>query len=109
MDWHCQFRNIIFLFSLLRELLSIPGGGRGMVAAERAGAAARKLRLEGLQAAANDFWSHLCDYSTAPSAQRLAQQVRSATAQPPFPFPLPLISKHLEPIENVAVLRRHFS
>ncbi len=49
---------------------------RGMVIAERAGAAARKLRLEGLQAAANDFWALLCDYSTAPSTAKLTQQVQ---------------------------------
>jgi hypothetical protein len=46
-----------------------------MVVAERAGAAAQALRLEGLQQAANDFWALLCEFSTVPSAARLAQQV----------------------------------
>ena len=37
--------------------------------------AAQALRLEGLQQAANDFWALLCEFSTVPSAARLAQQV----------------------------------
>ena len=48
--------------------------------AERAGAAAQALRLEGLQQAANDFWALLCEFSTVPSAARLAQQVGHASA-----------------------------
>ena len=47
-----------------------------MMVAERAGVAARKVRLEGLQAAANDFWALLCDYSMPPSVQRITQQAR---------------------------------
>lgn len=48
---------------------------RSMLVAEHAGPAARKLRLQGLQLAANEFWAHLCDFSVAPSAARLTQQV----------------------------------
>lgn len=52
---------------------------QGMLVAERAGPAAKKLRLQGLQLAANEFWMHLCDFSVVPSIARLTQQVGSET------------------------------